>query len=352
MSQAGFRLPYATIVDNAVRGSFAVDFYGDLRDAAFPEQFAEAWRQLSRRAPSRPRSSLFVFVLCQGCGLPVMTNRDPGTAFGCRACGTEVPVRAVAAAELDAVLEAAMTASGRQLVGIGGQHQVVLIQCADLEAWSAIEATCEECQFERAPDGQLAAAMLLHESVERGQLEGKQPFVVWQRRASPGARGFAGEPTPDVEELLGALHPIGSLRTASLTYDPAGNELGMVMAGGSSATEAWARARLATDPANADVLRILITSLIEQERLVEAKTVALTAVGLQPGAAPPLRTLGLVELELGDLGAAARHLEDAITIDPVDRLTLTALVECHHRLGDDGRAAKYYSQLQALGGLF
>jgi len=352
MSQAGFTLPHAMLVDNPVRGSFAVDFYGDVRGAAFPDQFAEAWRQLSRRAPadSRPRSSLFLFVLCQGCELLVMTNRDPGTAFSCQACATEVPVRSVVAAELDAVLDAAMTASGRQLVGIGGQQQAVLIQCAD-EAWDAIEATCEECQFERAPDDQVAAAMLLHEGIEHGQLEASEPLEVWQKRAAPRARGFAGEPTPDVERLLGGLHPLGSLRTASITYHPDGNELGMVMAGGSSATETWARARLATDPANGEVLRILIKSLIEQERLVEAKTFAVTAVGLHPGAAAPLRTLGMVDMELGDLEAAAQHLEDAIVIDPVDLVTLTVLVECHHRRGDDERAAKYYSQLQSLGGL-
>lgn len=90
-TKGGLQLPFINVRLNA-DGQVTLDYYADVRADDYILQFGEQWNMMRRDprflGPYTFRRTDFVFTLCPGCRMPILTNRPIGKPLRCRNCET------------------------------------------------------------------------------------------------------------------------------------------------------------------------------------------------------------------------------------------------------------------------
>jgi serine/threonine protein kinase/Tfp pilus assembly protein PilF len=329
---------------------FTIDYY---QEPEAPDYLTDLFMQV-RRATRDPRFAMgggglrgspFVFTVCPGCSMSVLTNRNAGKSIKCRMCGTRFPTTPVHGPAFDRIL--AEVSAGLGIEGPADSQvpdvHLLLIQPPDSTFSTVTGEICRDAGLSELGQDHLMTARLRMEAVSRRIFSRGRPYSVW-KLARPGTGQWARGATPQalapvITELQSRVPGVVTFSTTVSGDD--WQALDMSVAEVQAEAERELRDALRSGEAQAPEFRRLASILIYRGKHREAERRARAAVAADDGSAEGWRLLGEALLGLDDFVGARDALDAALARDPTSVPTMATLAVCYEQMGDTVRAAEF-----------
>lgn len=353
-----FTMPFVNRRFYLEEGNYSLDFYYPLEAPNYIERFHEVIRTMERQsAPSARehylRSTPFFITICTSCNLPIMTNRDAGRSLACRRCNERhlcEPADSTRIRELTTQINRILGNTAEP----DDKHYLVLALQGDTpEDDAKIISICQSMKFRRLKNRSYALMTLMIDGQSKGTFDRKRPALGFiSQEPVAGAGGDSRMPSA-VDRVIRQLRlQLVNFRSASLSFQPDDPRFQYdldpnLMSHDIDKLVAEIEAGPTVDPAN---LKGLVELLRLADRFEEALGYSRRLVEILPGDSRCHATLGMLELQVGNIDNAIEALRDSASLDPANATYLWYLGHAYEKKGDLEQARHWHSRSHSLGG--